>query len=63
FHIYVSFFNFFNAALVPEDDDIEKTVEELQNAIDKDYLVGCTIRDQIIPRAVSWFTGEAAQVE
>ncbi|KAI3913686.1 hypothetical protein MKW92_017947, partial [Papaver armeniacum] len=65
-----SFFNFFSA-LVPDDNydieitveelqnEIEKTVEELQNEIAQDYLVGCTIRDQIIPSAVLWFTREA----
>ncbi|XP_026430768.1 nucleosome assembly protein 1;2-like [Papaver somniferum] len=53
----------FNGALVPDDDnDFEETVQELQNEIDQDYLVGCTIRDQIIPHAVSWFAREASQV-
>ncbi|EEF48078.1 nucleosome assembly protein, putative [Ricinus communis] len=56
-----SFFNFFNPPQVPEDDeDIdEDTAEELQNQMEQDYDVGSTIRDKIIPHAVSWFTGEA----
>ncbi|XP_071715969.1 nucleosome assembly protein 1;2-like [Rutidosis leptorrhynchoides] len=58
-----SFFNFFNPPQVPEDeDDIdEDEAEELQNQMEQDYDIGSTIRDKIIPHAVSWFTGEAAQ--
>ncbi|MED6125470.1 Nucleosome assembly protein 1,4 [Stylosanthes scabra] len=61
-----SFFNFFNPPHIPEnmddDDDIDDdTVEELQNLMEHDYDLGSTIRDKIIPHAVSWFTGEAAQ--
>ncbi|KAK7325111.1 hypothetical protein VNO77_29195 [Canavalia gladiata] len=58
-----SFFNFFNPPQVPEDDDDidDDAVEELQNMMEHDYDIGSTIRDKIIPHAVSWFTGEAAQ--
>lgn len=58
-----SFFNFFSPPKVPEDGDEidEDTAEELQNEMDLDYEIGTTIRDKIIPHAVSWFTGEAAE--
>nr|XP_043623265.1 nucleosome assembly protein 1;4-like isoform X5 [Erigeron canadensis] len=58
-----SFFNFFSPPQVPEDeDDIdEEMAEELQNQMEQDYDIGSTIRDKIIPHAVSWFTGEAVQ--
>lgn len=58
-----SFFNFFNPPQVPEDDEEidEDTAEELQNQMEQDYDIGSTIRDKIIPHAVSWFTGEAVQ--
>ncbi|KAJ7979335.1 Nucleosome assembly protein [Quillaja saponaria] len=58
-----SFFNFFSPPLVPEDDeDIdEDRAEELQNQMEQDYDIGSTIKDKIIPHAVSWFTGEAIQ--
>ncbi|KAF5776868.1 putative nucleosome assembly protein (NAP) [Helianthus annuus] len=58
-----SFFNFFNPPPVPEDaDDLdEEEAEELQNRMEQDYDIGSTIRDEIIPHAVSWFTGEAAE--
>lgn len=60
-----SFFNFFNPPQVPEDDDDidEDTAEQLQNEMEQDYDIGSTIRDKIIPHAVSWFTGEAVQGE
>ncbi|KAK4791630.1 hypothetical protein SAY86_032043 [Trapa natans] len=58
-----SFFNFFKPPQVPDDDeDIdEDTAEELQNLMEQDYDIGSTIRDKIIPHAVSWFTGESIQ--
>ncbi|GMH03764.1 hypothetical protein Nepgr_005603 [Nepenthes gracilis] len=58
-----SFFNFFNPPQVPDDDDDidDDTAEELQSQMEQDYDIGSTIRDKIIPHAVSWFTGEAAQ--
>ncbi|CAK8531961.1 unnamed protein product [Lathyrus sativus] len=56
-----SFFNFFDPPEVPEDDVVldEEVAEELQNQMEQDYDIGSTIRDKIIPHAVSWFTGEA----
>ncbi|GKD36240.1 40S ribosomal protein S5-like protein, partial [Tanacetum coccineum] len=34
---------------------------ELQNQIEQDYEICPTIRDKVIPPAVSWFTGEAVK--
>jgi len=31
--------------------------------MEHDYDIGTTIRDKIIPHAVSWFTGEAVQAD
>ncbi|KAL1531007.1 Nucleosome assembly protein 1 [Salvia divinorum] len=58
-----SFFNFFNPPEVPDDDEDmdDDKAEELQNLMEQDYDIGSTIRDKIIPHAVSWFTGEAAE--
>ncbi|KAK9923643.1 hypothetical protein M0R45_032050 [Rubus argutus] len=60
-----SFFNFFNPPEIPDNDDgfDEETAEELQGQMEQDYDIGSTIRDKIIPHAVSWFTGEAVQDE
>ncbi|XP_059633130.1 nucleosome assembly protein 1;2-like [Cornus florida] len=57
-----SFFNFFSPPEVPEDDEVidEDAAEDLQNLMEQDYDIGSIIRDKIIPRAVLWFTGEAA---
>ncbi|KAK8974855.1 hypothetical protein V6N11_066400 [Hibiscus sabdariffa] len=56
-----SFFNFFYPPEVPADGVQldEETAEELQVEMEQDFDVGATIRDKIIPHAVSWFTGEA----
>lgn len=55
-----SFFNFFDPPKVPEDDDVDDdAAEELQDLMEQDYEIGSTIKDKLIPHAVSWFTGEA----
>ena len=59
-----SFFNFFDppdvAALeeLDEDED-EEAIEQLQDLIEEDYEMGCCVKDEIIPHAVRWYTGEA----
>lgn len=57
-----SFFTFFNPPEVPDDEEDldDDTAEELQGLMEQDYEIGSAIRDKIIPHAVSWFTGEAA---
>lgn len=58
-----SFFNFFDPPKVPEDDeDLDQdSAEQLQDFLEQDYDIGSTIKDKVIPHAVSWFTGEALQ--
>lgn len=60
-----SFFNFFDPPKVPEDDEDldDDTARDLQDFMEQDYDVGSTIKDKIIPHAVSWYTGEALQGE
>ncbi|KAJ7519030.1 hypothetical protein O6H91_20G020100 [Diphasiastrum complanatum] len=60
-----SFFNFFSPPQVPDDDDDidQDEAEQLQDAMEQDYDIGSTLKDKIIPHAVSWFTGEALQGE
>jgi nucleosome assembly protein 1-like 1 len=60
-----SFFRFFSPPEVPgEDDELsEEESEALQDAMEADYEMGAVIRDEIIPSAVSWFTGAAVQGE
>ncbi|XP_042423755.1 nucleosome assembly protein 1;2-like [Zingiber officinale] len=58
-----SFFNFFNPPKVPDDDaDIdEENAEQLQDQMEIDYDIAATIKDKLIPNAISWFTGEAVE--
>lgn len=61
-----SFFNFFSPPAVPEegDEDLdEEEVEALQEALEEDYELGETFRDELIPHAVSFYTGEMAEME
>lgn len=60
-----SFFNFFDPPQVPGDEDEveEDVMEELQAIIEADYEVGATIREKLVPAAVSWYTGEAIEDE
>lgn len=60
-----SFFNFFKPPQIPdgmddEEDDEDELGETLEEKVEQDYEVGCAIKDQIVPKAVLWFTGEAA---
>lgn len=57
-----SFFNFFSPPAVPdEDEDLEddSPVEELG----RDFEIGMAFRDNLIPRAVLFFTGDAVDEE
>jgi len=54
-----SFFNFFDPAVIPEggEEELDDETRELMNA---DFEIGQILRDRILPRAVLYFTGEAA---
>ena len=59
-----SFFNFFTPPQLPEEDDDEEEemeidLEELQQRLQEDYAIGEHFKDEIIPHAIKWFTGEA----
>jgi len=59
-----SFFDFFSPPAIPEEDDLEEDeMEALTEALEEDYELGEAIRDELIPRAVSYFTGEMAAEE
>merc|ERR1712166_321276 len=53
-----SFFQFFDPPEPPEED-----MEQLQEELEHDYEIGCLIKDKVVPRAVSWFTGAAIDPE
>jgi nucleosome assembly protein 1-like 1 len=62
-----SFFNFFASPtleqLDSEDEEDEETrmemMQEKMEALEVDFETGMVLREQIIPNAVLWFTGEA----
>eukprot|EP00271_Cylindrocystis_brebissonii_P010651 TRINITY_DN26924_c0_g1_i1.p1 TRINITY_DN26924_c0_g1~~TRINITY_DN26924_c0_g1_i1.p1 ORF type:complete len:474 (-),score=160.78 TRINITY_DN26924_c0_g1_i1:480-1757(-) len=60
-----SFFNFFSPPALPADDEEieEEEAEALQEQMEDDFEIGSTLKERIIPRAVAWFTGEAAMEE
>ena len=57
-----SFFDFFNPATPPSDED-EEIDDEIEQKLELDYQLGEDIKEKLIPRAIDWFTGEALQFE
>ncbi|KNE60926.1 hypothetical protein AMAG_06688 [Allomyces macrogynus ATCC 38327] len=62
-----TFFNFFKSQKVPtgaETEDLDDDEAELlEQKLELDYQVGEEIKDKIVPQALRWFTGEAADDE
>ena len=58
-----SFFRFFSPPDMPDEEDelTEDDAEALQEAVEADFELGAAIREEIIPQAVSWFTGAAVE--
>lgn len=55
-----SFFNFFSPPEVNTENPDEEVDEDTRELLNADFEIGQTLRDRIIPRAVLFFTGEAA---
>jgi nucleosome assembly protein 1-like 1 len=45
------------------DDSEEEDEDMLGLLMENDYEIGCAVRDQLVPFAVRWYTGEAAPEE
>lgn len=47
---------------IPEnpDDLSEEELEALQQQMDEDYEIAIALKESVVPRAVEWYTGEAA---
>jgi len=57
-----SFFHFFKETSLPEvgsDEEDSNTEEEFQEILESDYELGMILKNELIPEAVKWFTGEA----
>eukprot|EP00659_Diplonema_papillatum_P018661 gene18661-28808_t len=50
-----SFFNFFKPPYANDEDLTKEIAEEMED----DFMTGTEIRKYVVPRAVSWYTGEA----
>ncbi|PNH07335.1 Nucleosome assembly protein [Tetrabaena socialis] len=61
-----SFFTIFDPPAVPTEENAntmtEEELEEIEEALSNDFEIGFAIKDQVIPRAVQWFTGEIAPI-
>lgn len=57
-----SFFNMFDPPKIPKDPNSleDAQMDELQEELTVDFDLGYAIKDNVIPRAVEWFTGEIA---
>eukprot|EP00003_Mantamonas_plastica_P023343 TRINITY_DN4182_c0_g1_i6.p2 TRINITY_DN4182_c0_g1~~TRINITY_DN4182_c0_g1_i6.p2 ORF type:complete len:387 (-),score=170.28 TRINITY_DN4182_c0_g1_i6:1428-2588(-) len=53
-----SFFSFFSFPEVSRTMS-EEQLEMINELVERDYLLGSTLKDRIIPNAIAWFTGEA----
>jgi len=60
-----SFFQFFSPPETPDEEDEidQEELEALQEAVEADYDLGSLFKNDIIPGAVLWFTGEAIEDE
>eukprot|EP00210_Caulerpa_lentillifera_P001068 g1030.t1 len=61
-----SFFDFFQPIQLPisdASDDLNfEQIHIVQESLEEDFEIGLVIKNSLIPNAVSWFTGETAEV-
>ncbi|KAF9901769.1 hypothetical protein BX616_002150 [Lobosporangium transversale] len=59
-----TFFSFFTPPVAPEDEEeIEDEDEDIDEKLEIDYGLGEEFKDNLVPRAVDWFTGKALQYQ
>lgn len=52
-----SIFDFFNPPVLP-DDVLDPSYEEIKNMLENDFEIGDYVKDNIVPKAILYFTGE-----
>jgi len=59
----MSFFNFFSPSALfgPMEDSEELDDEDKESLLEADYELGISVREQVIPNAVLWYTGEIVE--
>lgn len=55
-----SFFNFFDPPAHSPDTDLDELDDDTRDLLNADFELGQILRDRVVPRAVLYFTGEAA---
>jgi nucleosome assembly protein 1-like 1 len=55
-----SFFYYFSDPVEPKDEEDESYESRVEFDYDQDYEIGESLRLNIVPNAINWFTGEAA---
>lgn len=63
-----SFFNFFSPPEIPQTAEAvaeldEEAIDELREEVEADFEIGMVLRDELVPDAYRWFSGEAAEEE
>jgi nucleosome assembly protein 1-like 1 len=63
-----SFFRFFSPPEIPQTAEAvaeldEEAVEELREEVEADFELGMILRDELVPDAYRWWSGEAAEEE
>jgi len=58
-----SFFDFFNPPEIPDKKDVDNYDDDIEEILGLDFEVENLLREQIIPKAILYFTGEALQDE
>jgi nucleosome assembly protein 1-like 1 len=59
-----SFFHFFKPPKMPSMQDMdEDAADRLEAAFEEDYDVAQAFRSHIVPKAVTWFTGQVSLVQ
>jgi nucleosome assembly protein 1-like 1 len=61
-----SFFTFFSPPEIPQTAEAvaemdEEEIEGLREEVEGDFEIGMVLRDELVPDALRWFTGEAEQ--
>lgn len=52
-----SVFDFFNPPILPEDV-LDPSYDEIKNILENDFEIGDYVKDNIVPKAILYFTGE-----
>ncbi|DAZ94263.1 TPA: hypothetical protein N0F65_011895 [Lagenidium giganteum] len=58
-----SFFQIFTPVEMPSEEEEDEDSRMLMRQLTRDFQIGFTIHESIVPQAVLWFTGEAVEAD